>query len=77
MFFYTLPNDYLNDYNFRVQAWEPAVQWISLTIFTLLLTFTIVWNIFGNEWTGGTFFPAPDYRLYDDESGNCRFYNYL
>jgi len=63
--------------NRRVQAWEPAVQWISLTIFTLLLTFTIVWNIFGNEWTGGTFFPAPDYRLYDDESGNCRFYNYL
>jgi hypothetical protein len=60
----------------RVQSWEPAVQWISLMLFILLLGFAIIWNVFGNQWTGGSFYPAPDYDLYDDESGNCRFYNY-
>ena len=60
--------------NRRVQSWEPIIQWISFAIFTVLLLFTIVWNIFGNEWTGGNFFPAPDYRLYTDESENCKFY---
>ena len=60
--------------NRRVQSWEPVVQWIAMSIFCLLLIFTIIWNIFGNQWTEGSFFPPPDYRPYDDESGNCDYY---
>lgn len=62
---------------YRVQVWEVWVQWIAGLIFMFLIAFAIMWNIFGNQWTDGTFYPAPDYQLYDDESGNCRFYNYL
>ena len=60
--------------NRRVQSWEPIIQWISFAIFTVFLLITIVWNIFGNEWTSSNFLPAPDYRLYTDESENCKFY---
>lgn len=64
--------------NRRVREWEPIVQWISFTLFILLISFAIVWNIFGNSWTAdGDFFPKPDYRLYDDESGNCKHYDYF
>lgn len=63
--------------NRRVRAWEAAIQWISILLFVLLLGFAVVWNIWGNLWTGGTFFPPPDYQLYDDASGNCKHYDYF
>ena len=65
--------------NRRVQSWETFVQWISISIFILLLGFAILWNIFGDDWykevySVGRFFPKPDYQLYNDESGNCKHY---
>ena len=62
--------------NRRVRSWEPIVQWVSIALFILFIGFAIIWNIFGNQWAPG-FFPAPDYRLYDDESGNCKHYEYV
>ena len=62
--------------NRRVRTWETWIQWIAISIFTLMLIFAVVWNIFANEWMQG-FFPPPDYRLYDDESGNCKHYEYI
>jgi hypothetical protein len=58
------------------------VQWISISIFLLLVTFAVVWNVYGDtwykEWYGfGRFYQKPDYQLYDDASGNCKHYHYL
>lgn len=39
--------------NRRVRAWEPVVQWLALAVFVVFITFGIVWNIFGNEWSPG------------------------
>ena len=36
--------------NRRVRTWEPIVQWISLTIFLLMVIFAIIWNIGANTW---------------------------
>lgn len=68
--------------NRRVQSWETYVQWISFSIFILLLSFAVVWNVYGDDWYRemygfGRFFPKPDYQLYDDKSGNCKHYDYL
>lgn len=62
--------------NRRVRKWEPVMQWICLAIFMLLVTFAVVWNIFANTWVPG-YYPESDYRLYDDESGNCKHYDYF
>lgn len=61
--------------NRRVQRWEPAVQWTSLALFCLMIGFAVIWNIFGDQWVGGRHFPPPDYRLYNDASGNCKHYD--
>jgi hypothetical protein len=42
----------------------------------LLVAFAIVWNVFANDWVPG-YYPDPDHRLYDDESGNCKHYDYF
>lgn len=67
--------------NRRVRTWETFVQWISISLFALLLGFAILWNVYGDswyrEWYGkGRFFPKPDYELYNDKSGNCKHYEY-
>ena len=62
--------------NRRVDSWEPAVQWISFALYCAFIIFAIVWNFFANQWVPG-FYPRPDYRLYDDESGNCKHYDYI
>ena len=66
--------------NRRVTSWEPIVQWISFSIFVLMITFAILWNIFGNTWYCGStpncsYFSEPDYRKITDELGNCDHYH--
>ena len=63
--------------NRRVRKWEPIVQWLALILFGLFVLFAILWNIFGNEWTGKQFYPPQDHRPYDDDSGNCKHYDYF
>lgn len=63
--------------NRRVRSWEPIVQWISLSIFLCFVLFAILWNIFANEWTGRQYYPPQDHRPYDDDSGNCKHYDYI
>ena len=36
----------------RVRPWEPVVQWLALFVFLVFLSFGIVWNVFGNQWSG-------------------------
>jgi len=60
--------------NRRVKSWEPLVQWFSLVCFVVFVTFGVVWNIWGNEWSPG-FFPAPDESLYD--VGKCRHFEFM
>ena len=68
--------------NRRIQTGETFIQWISIGVFSLLMGFAIIWNVYGDTWYKeiygiGRFFPKPDYQLYDDASGNCKHYQYL
>ena len=64
--------------NRRVRSWEPCVQWVSLAFFLALVAFGVFWNVFGDALTDpGDFFPNQDHRPYDDESGNCKHYDYF
>lgn len=68
--------------NRRVRSWEPFIQYVSFSIFTLFIVFAVVWNVFGDQWYRdiygkGRFFPKPNYELYNDASGNCKHYNLL
>jgi len=60
--------------NRRVRSWEPYVQWISLVFFLAFSVFCVVWNVFGDEWSSGRFFPIPDYSNYT--LGSCRDYRH-
>ncbi len=62
--------------NRRVQRWEPVFQWISFGLFLVFVGFAVVWNCFANEWVEGGYYPPSDFRLYDDESGNCKHYDF-
>jgi len=68
--------------NRRVRSWEPYVQWTSFFIFSCLILFAVLWNVFGDTWYrdiygNGRFFLKPNYELYNDESGNCKHYDLL
>ena len=39
--------------NRRVRSWEPVVQWFALFVFVAFVSFGIVWNIFGDQWSSG------------------------
>ncbi len=60
--------------NFRY--WETVVQWICLTIFVLLVTFAVIWNIFANKWVPG-YYPESDTSPTGDEYGACKHYDYF
>ena len=63
--------------NRRVRKWEPIIQWLALILFAGFVVFAVLWNIFGNEWTGKQFYPPQSHQPYDDESGNCNHYDYF
>ena len=77
-------------YSRRVRPWEPVVQWLALFVFLVFLSFGIVWNIFGNQWSGAGegnipeiisawyfagFFPPGDEDLY--EVGHCSHFQFM
>ena len=77
-------------YSRRVRPWEPVVQWLALFVFLVFLSFGIVWNIFGNQWSGAGegklpeiispcyfsgFFPPGDEDLY--EVGHCSHFKFM
>jgi len=62
--------------NRRVSSWEPIVQWISFALYCAFIIFAVLWNIWGNEWSGSQFFPVPKYNDESDEADTCRHYSW-
>ena len=65
--------------NRRVRSWEPIVQWISLSIFLLMVIFAIIWNIGANTWMCDSSNPycvylEPDDTPLNDEKCHQTYY---
>ena len=53
-----------------------TVQWISFALYCAFIIFAVLWNIWGNEWSGSQFFPVPKYNDESDEADTCRHYSW-
>ena len=62
--------------NRRVSSWEPIVQWISFALYCAFIIFAVLWNVWGNEWSGSQFYPVPKYNDESDGADTCRHYSW-